>query len=183
MSYAAKRYDFYDKPADYARVGRELTALLARECDLIANAANTSALLFDVLPEVNLAGSCFLKDSGLVVGPFEGKPACVRITLRHGVCGTAAAQRLTLAVPDVRQFPGHTAASRSEIVVSAGRPLACCWEYSTSIARAWSVSTWPIPGYRGARGDFHRECRAGAALAAGVRQERWSNGGGCLELR
>lgn len=148
MSYAAKRYDFYDKPADYARVGRELNPLLAGECDLIANAANTSALLFDVLPEVNFAGSCFLKDSGLVVGPFEGKPACVRITLGYGVCGAAAAQRLTLAVPDVRQFPGHIACD----VASRFRwpPLACCWEYSTSIARAWSVSTWPMPGYRGA---------------------------------
>lgn len=120
MSHTSGRYDFTDKSADYARLRGELAALLAGEADLIANAANTAALLFDTLPEVNWAGFYFLKDGELVVGPFQGKPACVRIALGRGVCGTAAAQRRTLVVPDVQEFPGHIAcdaASRSEIVV------------------------------------------------------------------
>ncbi|HEY8051291.1 MAG: GAF domain-containing protein [Steroidobacterales bacterium] len=120
MSYAAKRYDFKDKPADYARLREELAALLAGESDLIANAANTAALIFDALPDLNWAGFYFLKAGELVVGPFQGKPACVRIALGRGVCGTAAERRRTLLVPDVHAFPGHIAcdtASRSEIVV------------------------------------------------------------------
>ena len=120
MSYAATRFDFRDKNAGYARLAQELAALLAVERDLIANAANTSALLFDALPEVNWAGFYFLRDGELVVGPFQGRPACVRIALGRGVCGTAAAERRTLLVPDVHKFPGHIAcdaASRSEVVV------------------------------------------------------------------
>jgi L-methionine (R)-S-oxide reductase len=120
MSHSAARYDFHDKQADYARLGQELTALLAGEHDLIANAANTAALIFAALPQLNWAGFYFLKDGELVVGPFQGKPACVRIALGKGVCGTAAAQRRTLVVPDVHAFPGHIAcdaASRAEIVV------------------------------------------------------------------
>jgi L-methionine (R)-S-oxide reductase len=117
---SSQRYDFTDKAADYARLAQELAALLAGERDLIANAANTCALLFDALPEVNWAGFYFLKQGELVVGPFQGKPACVRIALGQGVCGSAAAARRTLVVPDVHEFPGHIAcdaASRSEIVV------------------------------------------------------------------
>lgn len=120
MSFTTQRYEFKDKPADYARLTRELTALLAGERDFVANAANTAALLFDALPRVNWAGFYFLKDGGLVVGPFQGKPACVRIALGRGVCGTAAAERRTQLVPDVHLFPGHIAcdaASRSELVV------------------------------------------------------------------
>jgi L-methionine (R)-S-oxide reductase len=120
MSFTSQRYDFRDKPADYARLAQELGALLAGERDFIANAANTAALLFEALPEVNWAGFYFLKQGELVVGPFQGKPACVRIALGQGVCGTAAAERRTLVVPDVHEFPGHIAcdaASRSEIVV------------------------------------------------------------------
>jgi L-methionine (R)-S-oxide reductase len=120
MTYSPRRYDFRDKPADYARLAQELGALLAGESDPIANAANTAALLFDALPEVNWAGFYFLRDGQLVVGPFQGKPACVRIALGSGVCGSAAAERRTLIVPDVLAFPGHIAcdaASRSEIVV------------------------------------------------------------------
>lgn len=120
MSHAPARYDFRDKDADYARLERELAALLAGERDLIANAANTAALLFAALPEVNWAGFYFLKGGELVVGPFQGQPACVRLALGSGVCGTAAARRRTIVVPDVREFPGHVAcdaASRSEIVV------------------------------------------------------------------
>src|SRR5579872_4596314 len=114
------RYDFKDKAADYASLASELAGLLANESDLIANAANTSALLFDALPDINWAGFYFLKAGELVVGPFQGKPACVRIGMGKGVCGTAAQQRRTLLVPDVDAFPGHIAcdaASRSEIVV------------------------------------------------------------------
>jgi GAF domain-containing protein len=124
MSHAVAAYDFHDKPTDYARLGAELTALLAGEHDLVANAANTAALLFGALPEVNWAGFYFLRGAELVVGPFQGKPACVRIALGRGVCGTAAVERRTLLVPDVHAFPGHIAcdtASRSEIVV----PLVC----------------------------------------------------------
>ena len=114
------RYDFKDKAADYANLADELAALLAGETDPVANAANTAALLFDALPDINWAGFYFLKQGELVVGPFQGKPACVRIGLGKGVCGTAAQQRRTLVVPDVDSFPGHIAcdtASRSEIVI------------------------------------------------------------------
>src|ERR1700757_4217509 len=127
MSHAVGRYDFKDRDADYARLAQELRALLEGESDPIANAANTAALLFEALPEVNWAGFYFLKGGELVVGPFQGRPACVRIALGKGVCGSAAAQRRTLIVPDVQAFPGHIAcdaASRSEIVVpilEAGR--------------------------------------------------------------
>jgi GAF domain-containing protein len=120
MSYTAKRFDFLDKPADYARLGQELSALLAGESDLVANAANTAALIFAALPEINWAGFYFLRGGELVLGPFQGKPACVRIALGQGVCGAAAVQRRTLVVSDVQKFPGHIAcdaASRSEIVV------------------------------------------------------------------
>src|SRR5262249_37164769 len=115
-----------NKAADYASLADELKGLLAGEQDLIANAANTAALLFDALPDINWAGFYFLRatpasvEGELVVGPFQGKPACVRIAIGKGVCGTAAAARKTLVVPDVHQFPGHIAcdaASQSEIVV------------------------------------------------------------------
>jgi GAF domain-containing protein len=120
MSHVGARYDFTDKAADYARLARELAGLLAGESDLIANAANTVALIFDAVPRLNWAGFYFLKDGVLVVGPFQGKPACVRIALGAGVCGSAAERRTTLVVPDVRKFPGHIAcdaASSSEIVI------------------------------------------------------------------
>jgi L-methionine (R)-S-oxide reductase len=120
MSHAVTRYEFTDKVADYARLAIELSGLLAGESDLIANAANTVALIFEAVPRLNWVGFYFLKDGVLVVGPFQGKPACVRIALGAGVCGAAAAQRTTLVVPDVSQFSGHIAcdaASKSEIVV------------------------------------------------------------------
>ena len=120
MSHAARRYDFCDKPADYAHLAQELRGLLAGESDLVANAANTAALIFAALPEVNWAGFYFARGAQLVLGPFQGAPACVRIAFGQGVCGTAALQRRTLVVPDVHEFPGHIAcdaASRSEIVV------------------------------------------------------------------
>jgi L-methionine (R)-S-oxide reductase len=120
VSHVASRYDWKDKPADYANLARELTSLLAGETDLIANAANLTALIFDAVPRLNWTGIYFLKNADLVVGPFQGKPACVRIALGAGVCGAAAQQRKTIVVADVDQFPGHIAcdaASRSEIVI------------------------------------------------------------------
>jgi len=120
MEFTSKRYDFRNKDADYASLAEELNSLLVGEQDFIANAANTSALLFDALPDINWAGFYFLRNGELVVGPFQGKPACVRIPLGKGVCGTAAASRKTIVVRDVHEFPGHIAcdaASQSEIVV------------------------------------------------------------------
>ena len=95
-------------------------ALLEGERDATANAANVSSLIFHTLPELNWAGFYWLKDGELVLGPFQGKPACVRIALGKGVCGTAAQQKRTVVVPDVHAFPGHIAcdsASNSEVVV------------------------------------------------------------------
>lgn len=92
----------------------------AGERDPWANAANATALVFESLPELNWAGFYFLRGGELVVGPFQGRVACVRIALGAGACGTAAARRATLIVPDVHAFPGHIAcdaASNSEIVV------------------------------------------------------------------
>ena len=94
--------------------------LLAGERDLTANAANLAALIFHTLPNLNWAGFYWIKDGELVLGPFQGKPACVRIALGRGVCGTAARDRRTIVVPDVNAFPGHIACdaqSRSEVVV------------------------------------------------------------------
>lgn len=128
MSFAGNRYDFRDQAGDYARLAEELAGLLSGEHDPVANAANTAALIYDALPDLNWAGFYFFKQGELVVGPFQGKPACVRIALGKGVCGTAALQRKTIVVPDVEAFPGHIAcdaASRSEIVVPliAGQDL------------------------------------------------------------
>ncbi len=98
----------------------ELRALLSGESDATANAANMAALIFQRLPRLNWAGFYFLKDGVLVVGPFQGLPACTRIPLGRGVCGAAAERRETIVVPDVHLFEGHIAcdsASQSEIVV------------------------------------------------------------------
>ena len=108
------------KPELYATLVRSLEALIGDETDPIANLANAAALLWQALPEINWAGFYLARGSELVLGPFQGKPACVRIRLGKGVCGTAAARRETIVVPDVNAFPGHIAcdaASRSEIVV------------------------------------------------------------------
>jgi L-methionine (R)-S-oxide reductase len=104
----------------YLFLCEQLSSLLNGETDTVANAANTAALLFSSLPDINWAGFYFLRGDELVLGPFQGKPACVRIPLGEGVCGTAAATGETMIVPDVNQFPGHIAcdlASQSEIVV------------------------------------------------------------------
>src|SRR5213593_4349976 len=104
----------------YDQLAAQLSSLLAGERDLIANAANFSSLIFHSLPDLNWAGFYFLKNGELVLGPFQGQPACVRIKIGQGVCGTAAAKRKTVVVPNVHEFPGHIAcdsASTSEIVV------------------------------------------------------------------
>ena len=104
----------------YAELARQARGLFAGERDRIANAANLSALVYGALDEVNWAGFYFLKGGELVLGPFQGKPACIRIPLGQGVCGTAAGRREAIVVPEVEQFPGHIpcdSASRSEIVV------------------------------------------------------------------
>jgi GAF domain-containing protein len=108
------------KPAVYRDLANQLEALLGDETDLIANAANTAALIYHGLPELNWAGFYFCKGRELVLGPFQGRPACARIPIGNGVCGTAAARGETMLVPDVHDFPGHIACdpvSRSELVV------------------------------------------------------------------
>ncbi len=120
MSHALPQTPVDDKAASYAAVLSALEGLLAGERNLIANLANTAALLYGALPGLNWAGFYLYDGSGLVVGPFQGKPACVRIALGQGVCGTAAARRETLIVEDVHAFPGHIACdadSNAEIVV------------------------------------------------------------------
>jgi GAF domain-containing protein len=104
----------------YRDLSRQLTALLASEANLIANAANMAALIYHGLPNLNWAGFYFRNGAELVLGPFQGKPACVRIALGNGVCGAAASRGATVLVRDVHDFPGHIAcdpASRSELVV------------------------------------------------------------------
>ena len=109
-----------DKPELYRQLALELDALLAGEPDGSDNAANAAAAIFHALPDLNWAGFYFLRGDELVVGPFQGLPACVRIPLGKGVCGSAALQAQSIVVPDVQAFPGHIAcdaASRSELVV------------------------------------------------------------------
>jgi L-methionine (R)-S-oxide reductase len=108
------------KAAIYRQLHEQLSALFVGERDGLANTANMSALIYETLPDLNWAGFYFLQGRELVLGPFQGKVACVRIALGHGVCGTAAERREAVVVADVHAFPGHIAcdaASRSEIVV------------------------------------------------------------------
>ena len=105
---------------DYQALAAQAKALIGGVPHCIANLANLSALIYQNLPEINWAGFYFLQGNLLVLGPFQGKPACIEIPLGKGVCGTAAQENRTVLVPDVHQFPGHIAcdsASRSEIVV------------------------------------------------------------------
>jgi GAF domain-containing protein len=104
----------------YRDLARQLAALIAGESDRIANAANMAALIYHGLPDLNWAGFYFTNGRELVLGPFQGQPACVRIPWGNGVCGAAAARRETVLVPDVHDFPGHIACdpvSQSELVV------------------------------------------------------------------
>ncbi|AKP92637.1 GAF domain-containing protein [Achromobacter sp. SIMBA_011] len=127
------------KAALYAELAKQARALLDGEHDRIANAANLSALAYQALPDLNWVGFYLFDGTELVLGPFQGKPACVRIPLNRGVCGAAASQRQTQLVPDVHAFPGHIAcdaASRSEIVV----PLV----HQGELIGVWDVDS-PVP--------------------------------------
>ena len=104
----------------YEELVRQARGLLHGERDLVANAANVAALIWQIVPDLNWAGFYFMKGGELVLGPFQGKPACVRIAVGKGVCGTAVSKRETMLVEDVHAFPGHIAcdsASNSELVV------------------------------------------------------------------
>lgn len=119
--YVTKRIAQDDKGSFYRELATQLHGLLDGERDAIANAANVSALIFDLIPNLNWAGFYFLKsENELVLGPFQGKVACVRIAVGKGVCGTAVTEGRSILVPDVHEFPGHIAcdaASRSELVI------------------------------------------------------------------
>ncbi len=134
--------DANDKPALYAALEAQIRHLLAGEHDLIANAANFAALVWQQVPAINWCGFYLLKPDGdLLVGPFQGKPACVRIAIGRGVCGHAAATRRTQVVADVNTFSGHIACdadSRSEIVVPLLRA-------DGALLGVWDVDS-PEPG-------------------------------------
>jgi GAF domain-containing protein len=130
-----------DKPGMYLELADQARGLLHGERDRTANAANFAALVYHALPDLNWAGFYFFDGTELVVGPFQGRPACIRIALGKGVCGTAAATRQTQVVADVDAFPGHIpcdSASRSEIVVPLyhGERLIGVWDVdSPKLAR------------------------------------------------
>ncbi|MGC8475934.1 MAG: GAF domain-containing protein [Acetobacteraceae bacterium] len=110
----------FDRPLPYSELVPALAALLAGEDDPIASLANAAAAIFHALPALNWAGFYLRRGAGLVLGPFQGRPACVRIPLGQGVCGTAAATARPVRVADVHAFPGHIACdprSRSELVI------------------------------------------------------------------
>ena len=156
MSFDAVPIRADSKPDLYAELVEQARALLAGEPDRIANAANFAALAWSTLPSINWCGFYFFDGRELVVGPFQGKPACVRIALGRGVCGTAAATRETQLVEDVHAFPGHIscdAASRSEIVV----PL---------VRNGQLVGVWDVDSPEPAR--FDAEDRAGMEALCAV---------------
>lgn len=104
----------------YTTLAKQLDALLTGESDRIANLSNASALLNQFLPNINWVGFYVLQGEQLILGPFQGLPACVRIPIGRGVCGTAVSKEETMVVKDVHDFPGHIAcdaASQSEIVI------------------------------------------------------------------
>ena len=120
MTLTISNFESLSKTELYSELGVQLRALFEGERDFIANAANFSSLLYHSLPDINWVGFYLLKNSELVLGPFHGQPACVRIAMGKGVCGTAAELRQTVVVENVHEFPGHIAcdsASNSEIVV------------------------------------------------------------------
>jgi GAF domain-containing protein len=142
------------KPALYGALAGQAKALLAGETDLIANAANLASLAWHSLPDLNWAGFYLFDGHELVLGPFQGRPACVRIGLAQGVCGAAARTRQTQVVADVHAFPGHIAcdpASRSEIVVPLIRRSG---PHHGELLGVWDVDS-PLPG------RFDEEDRAG----------------------
>jgi len=120
MTFQLKQLPTTSKPKTYEHLCAQLSSLFEGERDFIANAANFSSLLYHSLPDINWVGFYLLKNNELVLGPFHGQPACVRIAMGKGVCGSAAELRQTVVVENVHEFPGHIAcdsASNSEIVV------------------------------------------------------------------
>jgi L-methionine (R)-S-oxide reductase len=120
MTFQITKSETVSRTELYANLQLQLRSLLEGERDFIANAANFSSLLYHSLPDLNWVGFYLAKRDELVLGPFQGQPACVRIAIGKGVCGTAAEQRQTILVDNVHEFPGHIAcdsASNSEIVV------------------------------------------------------------------
>ena len=143
---AIAMYDFAPNPGEpkpllYSSLARAADALVEGERDPVANMANLAALIWQYVPQLNWAGFYRLVDDELVLGPFIGKPACIRIPIGRGVCGTAAASGATQLVADVHAFPGHIACdaqSRSELVVPvlrAGRVIAVIDLDSPDVAR------------------------------------------------
>jgi L-methionine (R)-S-oxide reductase len=159
----------------YRDLEQQLAALLAGEPDLIANAANTAALIYHGLPDLNWAGFYFRKGAELVLGPFQGKPACVRIPIGKGVCGTAAARAATVVVEDVHEFPGHIAcdpSSRAELVVpliEAGQVLGVLDLDSPLVARFDAADAEGCEGLLALFRDHHRKH---ATLSAMLQQQR-----------
>jgi L-methionine (R)-S-oxide reductase len=120
MSHTVTAIATDSKTQFYASLVKQVEAVLHGERDWVANLSQTSALLMQLMPDLNWAGFYLFKGGELVLGPFQGKVACVRIKLGNGVCGTAAARQKTVVVPNVHEFPGHIAcdsASNSEVVV------------------------------------------------------------------
>ncbi|TWF44002.1 GAF domain-containing protein [Neorhizobium alkalisoli] len=118
--FEASTIDTADKVEFHRQLAQQAEGLFDGETDMIANAANLSALIYQMMPDLNWAGLYLLKGEQLVLGPFQGKPACVRIPVGRGVCGTAVERKASILVEDVHAFPGHIAcdaASRSELVV------------------------------------------------------------------
>ena len=154
------------KPQQYVDLGEQARGMLSGEPSLIANAANFAALVFHSLPDFNWAGFYLYDGKELVVGPFQGKPACIRIAIGRGVCGTAAQTRQTQVVRDVNAFDGHIAcdaASQSEIVV----PLV---KADGTLLGVWDVDS-PLAG------RFDEEDRAGMEALCTVFMESVNVGG------
>ena len=154
------------KPEQYAQLLAQAEAILAGESDRIANAANLSALVYHALPDLNWVGFYFYDGTELVVGPFQGLPACVRIPLDKGVCGAAARTRTTQRVADVHAFPGHIAcdsASRSELVV----PLAVSMAEGDALIGVFDLDS-PVPD----RFDVEDQAGLEAIAAAFLRSLR-----------
>ena len=130
---------------DYPLLESQLVAMIADETDALANASNFVALLYNAMSDVNWLGMYVLRNGELVLGPFQGKPACVRIAIGSGVCGTAAATRETQRVPDVHAFSGHIvcdADSRSELVVPLliGRQLVGVLDIDSPVLNRFSAA-------------------------------------------
>ncbi len=149
-----------DQTVNYPMLVRQLLALTEDVPYETANLANVSALLWQALPDINWAGFYKMEDGCLILGPFQGKPACIRIPLGRGVCGTAAAEDRVQLVPNVHDFPGHIAcdsASNSEIVVPLHKD-----------GKIWGVLDIDSPTV----GRFTAEDRAGLELVAAALEER-----------